>query len=236
MKGANWTEFLIACHEWMPSPVLLAVTLDRACHSCVPAELQKQVSSAKSRANAAEQAAAVATAQLASAHAQLEKSEQRAAALVVAEQQLQAQLRQAEECHQQALDRLAAEAAHKDAAMAALQCERDSLLADQQQLVQAVAEQQAALSAQLPEAELAGDESHEAVTPRAATPPACSPGPPSLDVIRLLRDQKEALQAQHEATVEVRRPARCGHPCGQRRILAGYLLKHQLVDMLQPAM
>lgn len=88
--------------------------------------------------------------------------------------------------------------------MAALQRERDDLLADQQQLVQAVAEQQAALCAQLPEQEQVAKEAHEALTPNADTPPARSPGPPSLDVVRLLRDQKEALQAQHEATVEVR--------------------------------
>lgn len=175
-----------------------------------PAELQRQVSATKSRAVAAEQAAAEASAQLASAQAQLEKSNQRAAALVAAEQRLKAELRQAEERHQQAIDRLAAEAAHRDAAMAALQLERDSLLADQQQLVQAVAEQQAALSAQPPEQDQAGKQ--HAATPKAATPPASSSGPPSLDVIRLLRDQKEALQAQHEATVEVRVASRVRPP------------------------
>lgn len=90
--------------------------------------------------------------------------------------------------------RVAAAAAQHTSALAALQAERDRLLEDQQRLVQALAEQQAAL------AEAAG------AVPGGAAPsplPAPSPAPPSLDVLRVLRDQKEALRAQHEATVAV---------------------------------
>lgn len=90
-------------------------------------------------------------------------------------------------------DRLASALAQKDAELVAVQAERDGLLADQQQLMQAVAEQAAQASE---------DAAHgSGVTPAVAI--AASPAPPSLDVIRMLRDQKDALKAQHEATVAV---------------------------------
>ena len=148
-------------------------------------------------------------AELAVAQGQLAASEQAAASLRAEEQQLRAQLRQQQQGLQQQLDRLAAAAAQKDAALAALERERDGLLADQQQLVGAVAAQQAQLQAVLDqhERELAAGHgcsgSGAAVHPPAAAA-AASPVPaPSLDVTRMLRDQKEALNAQHEATVTV---------------------------------
>ena len=110
----------------------------------------------------------------------------------VAEQAV-AMLRQQAGDMQQQLDRAAAAAQRQADALAALQAERDTLLADQQQLMQALAEQSAAAAA-----------GGSAATPlgTAVSPP--SPAPPSLDVIAMLRDQTEALKAQHEAALTVR--------------------------------
>lgn len=115
-----------------------------------------------------------------------------------AEAALAALHQQAEELRQQ-LDAAAAEAAQQAGAVAAVQAERDMLLTDQQQLMLAVAEQQAALAVELA---LQGADSCAA---EGAPPPPPSPSRPRLDVIGMLRGQKEALRAQHEASMAVRR-------------------------------
>lgn len=70
------------------------------------------------------------------------------------------------------------------------------LLTDQQQLTLAVAEQQAALAV-----ELALQDANSAAD--AAPAPGAAAPRPGLDVIAMLRGQKEALKAQHEASLAV---------------------------------
>lgn len=167
-------------------------------------ELQKQAAAAKGQAATAERSLAAATAQLATAQSELEKAqaqlsrEQAEAVLHVSELQAQLQVAQDAGAAQQA--RQASVAAQQNSALAALQAERDRLLADQERLIEQQAELEAALAVQ---------QAHHVSRGAPLTPPAASPAPSSVDIIRMLRDQKEALKAQHEATVEVR-AAVCG--------------------------
>lgn len=103
--------------------------------------------------------------------------------------QLQAQLVDL----RQQLEGFVAAAEQKEATLAALRAEHDTLLAERQQLLEAV------------QAHQAGEE--EAGKDGAA--------PAQSDLLRMLRDQREALQAQHEAAVEVGWDRWCVFVCNE---------------------